>query len=157
MIEFTDLLGTRVELTFDLQQPMIAPRHVLLLLRKDDQWLLTKHQTRGIEFPGGKAEKNETIEDAVKREAYEETGVMIQKIHQFAQYIVHSEDPFCKAVFIAAVEKIDVNAPTYETAGALWMTTEQLDTCETLSFHMQDEGMKALRKWVEAHESKWNN
>lgn len=154
MLEFTDLLGTRVELAFDWRQQTIPPRHVLLLLRHEGCWLVTKHQTRGIEFPGGKAEEGETIEEAVIREAYEETGVTIHEIHQFAQYVVHSEKPFCKAVFTAAVKSIDEEAPTYETDGAVWMTAAQLDACKTLSFHMQDEGMRALREWVEMYEKK---
>lgn len=157
MYQFKDVLGTRVELTFDLQQQMIPARHVLLLLKHNHKWLVTKHTVRGMEFPGGKAEEGETIEAAVKREAYEETGVVIEHIKLFAKYVVYSEEPFCKAVFTADVQFIDIDAPTYETEGAYWFTTEQLDACEQLSFHMKDEGMTALRKWVEQYESERDN
>lgn len=157
MLTFKDALGTRVELTFDLREEMVPARHVLLLIQYQQKWLVTKHRTRGIEFPGGKAEKGETIEAAVKRETYEETGVVIDQLIQFAQYTVHSEQPFGKAVFTAKVIEINVDAPLYETEGALWLTTDQLDACEALSFHMKDAGMAALRKWVETNEIEWND
>ena len=35
----------------------------------------------------------------------------------------------------------------------MWMTSEELDQCEELSFLMKDTGMETLRKWVEEHES----
>ena len=55
-------------------------RHVLVVLKYKDKWLLTQHSNRGIEFPGGKAEEGETIEEAAIRETIEETGVTITNL-----------------------------------------------------------------------------
>ena len=54
----------------------------LSIVESNHKFLMIKHQ-RGINegyvnFPGGKKEPNETMEDCVKRETYEETGLMIK-------------------------------------------------------------------------------
>ncbi|MBD7907763.1 NUDIX domain-containing protein [Sporosarcina gallistercoris] len=149
MLSFDDLKGSRVELVFGEQE--LEARHVLVVLKYEGKWLLTPHKIRGVEFPGGKAEPGETIEQAAIREVMEETGVTVANLVKFAEYVVYTEPPFCKAVFTADVAGIDERAERFETDGALWFTDEQLDHCETLSFHMKDEGMKELRNWVEQH------
>lgn len=149
---FNDVEGGRVELTFGPNRYGMAARHVLLILKYEDKWLLTKHRTRGIEFPGGKTEQGESIEAAVIREAYEETGATITNSKQFAEYVVESNQTFCKAVFTADFVSIEENPTLHETEGAIWLTDEELDTCQTLSFHMKDTGMDLLRKWVEDDE-----
>lgn len=149
MLQFYDLNGTKVELAFRNDQHPIEPRHVLVVLKHEEKWLLTRHRERGIEFPGGKAEEGETIEAAAIRETFEETGVRIHRLQSIAEYVVHSTPPFCKAVFTAEVDSIDASAPLYETEGAYWLTSEELDRCQTLSFHMIGTGMEELRKRVE--------
>lgn len=154
---FTDLEGERVELTFGPNQNQMTATHVLLLLKYEGKWLLTKHRTRGIEFPGGKAEDREPIEAAVIRETYEETGVVITNVHQFAEYVVHSDPPFCKAVFTGEVVKIEKNPTLHETEGAVWFSDDELNTCEDLSFHMKDAGMEQLKRWIDSHEDEWDS
>lgn len=149
MYVFTDLKGGRVELTFGRNSYGMPARHVLLLLKYKGKWLLTKHRTRGIEFPGGKAEIGESIEAAVIRETYEEAGVVVANVSQFAEYVVHSDESFCKAVFTGKVVAIEEDPTLHETEGAVWFTDEELRTCDNLSFHMKDIGMEKLRKWVE--------
>lgn len=152
ILTFNDLNGTRVELTFGENRFGMPARHVLVVLKYNGKWLLTKHSIRGIEFPGGKAEVAETIEEAAIRETIEETGVTITKIVKFAEYVVQSDHPFCKAVFTAEVARIEENPVLHETEGAHWLSNSELDKCEELSFYMKDEGMAAIRKWVTAHE-----
>lgn len=149
MLTFEDLKGSRVELVFGEQE--LEARHVLVVLKHEGKWLLTTHKIRGVEFPGGKAEKGETIEDAAIREVMEETGVTVKNLVKFAEYVVYTDPPFCKAVFTADVVDIDEDAERFETDGALWLTGVQLDGCDTLSFHMKDKGMGELRSWVEQH------
>ena len=153
MLIFNDVNGGRVELTFGENQFGMPARHVLVILKHNGKWLLTRHLIRGVEFPGGKAEDGETIEEAAIRETIEETGVTITDLVQFAEYVVRSNITFCKAVFTGKVAEIDENPALHETEGAMWMTSEELDQCEELSFLMKDTGMEALRKWVEEHES----
>ncbi len=40
--------------------------------------LLIKHPQRGWEFPGGMVEPGETLQEALKREIFEETGINIE-------------------------------------------------------------------------------
>lgn len=152
MLTFEDLKGAKVELTFGPNSHGIESRHVLVVIKHDGRWLLTRHRIRGIEFPGGKAEPGETIEEAAIRETMEETGVAIDNIRSFAEYVVFTEPPFCKAVFTGDINGIEPDHTLLETEGIVWMTDEELDSCKELSFHMKDRGMEELRKWVETHD-----
>ena len=76
-VNFKDLNGAHVELTLGENRFGMDARHVLVVLKHKGKWLLTQHSIRGIEFPGGKAEDGETIEEAAIRETIEETGVTI--------------------------------------------------------------------------------
>ncbi|WP_381442314.1 NUDIX hydrolase [Sporosarcina koreensis] len=126
---------------------------MLVVVKHEGKWLVTRHSNRGIEFPGGKAEDGETIFDAAIRETIEETGVTISDLVKFAEYVVISNVTFCKAVFTGKVSSIEENPQLFETEGALWMTDEELDNCDELSFHMKDAGMAEIRKWVNAYAS----
>ena len=152
MLTFNDINGGRVELSFGKNRFSMPARHVLVVLKYKEKWLLTRHLERGVEFPGGKAEEGESIEEAAIRETIEETGVRITNVQNFAEYVVRNNITFCKAVFTGSVVEIDENPTLYETKGATWMTSEELDACDELSFHMKGTGMEALRKWVEARE-----
>lgn len=128
-------------------------RHVLVVIKHEGKWLVTRHTIRGIEFPGGKAENGETIVDAAIRETIEETGVTVTDLVKFAEYVVVSNLTFCKAVFTGKVSRIEENPKLFETEGALWLTDEELANCDELSFHMKDAGMAEIRKWVDAYAS----
>jgi 8-oxo-dGTP diphosphatase len=157
MINFQDLNGIQVELSFEKGLLPIKAMHVLVIAKFRGKWLLTKHPIRGIEFPGGKVEDNETLEEAAIREVLEETNVEINDIEWFAEYMVHDKNPFCKTVFIANVGYIHDKSTSFETDGALWLTTAELQNGENLSFHMKDQGMQAMLKKVNTYEGKWNN
>ena len=150
---FKDLQGAHVELTFGENRMGMEARHVLVVLKHDGKWLVTRHFVRGIEFPGGKAEEGETIAEAAIREAIEETGVTVTDLVKFAEYVVISNVIFCKAVFTGKVSSIEEDPQLFETEGALWMTDDELENCNELSFHMKDAGMAEIRKWVNAYVS----
>lgn len=153
VLEFNDVNGGRVELTFEDNQLGMEARHVLVVLKYNGKWLLTRHLIRGIEFPGGKAEEGESIEEAAIRETMEETGVTITDLVQIAEYVVRGDSTFCKAVFTGKVKRIDEQPTLHETEGAMWLTSDELDQSEELSFHMKGTGMEIIRKRVEDHEA----
>ena len=45
--------------------------------------LVFKHPTAGVQIPAGTVEKGEDLETAVKREAYEETGLKLVEIEEY--------------------------------------------------------------------------
>jgi ADP-ribose pyrophosphatase YjhB (NUDIX family) len=52
-----------------------------------------KNPPYGWAFPGGFVDYNESLEDAVRREAKEETGLEIELIRQFHTYSEPTRDP----------------------------------------------------------------
>lgn len=155
MFTFIDENGCKVDLRFDDGPFEIEPKHVLVFVYYEGKWLCTINKKRGIEFPGGKVEPGETLEEAAIREVYEETAVHISDLKWFAYYVVHDKVPFCKAVFTGKVERIDEFVEEYETLGMTWLTTEELINHPHLSFYMKDRGMKKMLQEVKHHERQW--
>lgn len=138
MFSFIDLNGYQVDLSFEPHEMAVEARHVLVLLQHKDKWLCTIHRQRGIEFPGGKAEVGETLEEAAIREVYEETGVVVNQLKWLAQYVVFADKLFCKAVYYATFLRQDEVDFDFETSGMLWLSEEELFSRSDLSFHMKD-------------------
>ncbi|MBO2536113.1 RNA deprotection pyrophosphohydrolase [Rummeliibacillus suwonensis] len=157
MFSYTDLNGNGCELSFKKNAFSIEPQHVLVLAKYNGKWLLTNHPKRGYEFPGGKVEQGETLEEAAAREVYEETGAKIENIEWLATYMVQEQIPFTKAVFTAIVQSVNMDHPNLETKGVLLLTEDELLANEHLSFHMKDLGMKKILEKVSEREDKWGN
>ncbi len=157
MFSFIDQHGIKVTLSFEKNTFPIPTKHVLVLANKNKKWLLTRNPKRGLEFPGGKVEKFETLEDAVKRESYEETGAILTNLEWFAEYMVHDSNPFCKSVFRATVLAIEPDVKKYETEGPVWMTLKEFKESTNLSFHMRDAGMAKMLEQVMSDESRRND
>lgn len=158
MISFQDLNGYDVQLSFEQDSFSIPSRHVLIVAKHKGKWLMTKHPKRGLEFPGGKLEKRETLVEAAIRETKEETNVDIVELEWLAEYLVLDDNnPFCKTVYIAKVGYINEEQTCFETEGTFWLSPEELTHSDYLSFHMKDDGMKAILKKVNEVENKWND
>ncbi len=124
MLEFIDAANQRVTLKFCAQHDVANGDHVLALPIYNKQLLLTDHQVRGIEFPGGKCEAGETSEAALHRELYEETGAVIEAVYYIAQYTVHANPaPFTKDVYVAIVSNIEDKTDYMETNGPVLVST----------------------------------
>jgi 8-oxo-dGTP diphosphatase len=113
---FKDILGGHVYFTFDKHLFSMHPQHVLVIPILNKQLLLTKHKERGWEFPGGKLESGETIEEAATRETWEETGANIIDLRQIGEYyVINGFRSFRKAVIHAQVKSVGERPRGYET------------------------------------------
>lgn len=150
-MEYKDLNGCTCRLFFEKGQSQIESRHVLVIGKYNGNWLLTSHSVRGLEFPGGKAEPDESLEQAAKREVFEETGASVNKLKWLAEYTVYTDKAFSKTVFTATIESLEKVA-WMETDGPVLVPDLVID--ENYSFLMRDEGMEAIIEKVKTVE-KW--
>ena len=138
---FLDVLGCKVNFSTEYHPFSSSPQHVLVIVYSPRGWVLTKHKERGLEFPGGKLEEGETIEQAAIREVWEETGAVIKKLHYIGQYAVEDRhNPFVKDIYFAQTESIETKKNYLETNGPVIL--EQLPNKfdeETFSFIMRDQ------------------
>lgn len=152
-MKYIDLNGIECELSFEKGSFPAPCRHVLVVCKFNGQWVLTKHKERGLEFPGGKAEPGESLQQAAIREVYEETGAVVAELEWLAEYRVNTEQPFCKTVFIAKALRVE-EISLMETTGIV--LKGKLEPDNSYSFLMRDDGMKAIMKKVE-HLGKWSD
>src|SRR5699024_3904893 len=107
MYKFTDYYRNKVHLSFDKEPFSKNPKHVWVICRHRNRWLLTKHPTRGIEFPGGKVEEGERAETAAIREVLEETGGVVKTLEYIAQYnVTGKKDTIIKNVYFAHIGQL---------------------------------------------------
>lgn len=153
MIQFTDKNGATVRLSFSDDTFQHEPNHVLVICQYRNKWLLTKHKKRGIEFPGGKREVGETIEDAARREVLEETGAKLNNLRQIGAYeVVDEQSTFTKAIFYAQVDVLTEQNHYFETSGPVLVSHEDLLSerlNENYSFIMKDKVIEQSLQYIE--------
>ncbi|MGN1402686.1 MAG: RNA deprotection pyrophosphohydrolase [Bacillus sp. (in: firmicutes)] len=138
--KYRDVQGNTVEFTDkpnSFQQPAT---HVLVLVHSSEGWIMTRHRVRGLEFPGGKQELGETLEETAIREVYEETGAVIDQPIYIGQYKVGEGDGvFIKNVYFAKAADRQMKDSYMETDGPCLLPN--LPACfldEEFSYIMQD-------------------
>ncbi|WP_062199349.1 RNA deprotection pyrophosphohydrolase [Massilibacterium senegalense] len=143
--QFHDFYENTVLLSFTDHPFARFPKHVWVICRYKNQWLLTKHKRRGYEFPGGKVEKNETTIDAAKREVMEETGGVVDSLTYLGQYKVDGKGAvIIKNIYFATIKKLTKQRTYYETNGPILLTElpTNIEDDSRFSFMMKDEVLK---------------
>ncbi|WP_210364822.1 RNA deprotection pyrophosphohydrolase [Bacillus sp. REN3] len=127
MEQFIDMNGAKVTLVFSENAFDRKARHILVICRYKNDWLLTKHKERGLEFPGGKVEEGETLEQAARREVLEETGAVLGKLESVGEYRVDDgKSPFVKRIFYGEAERLIIRDHYLETAGPVLVSGDLL-------------------------------
>ncbi|GIN60037.1 putative 8-oxo-dGTP diphosphatase YtkD [Robertmurraya siralis] len=141
MDTFKDFFGATVRLAFKKNSFSEAPRHVLVICEYQNEWLLTKHPVRGLEFPGGKVEPGESIEEAAKREVYEETGAKLESLQLIGEYEIENDtETFVKAIFYGKISHLEKRPHFHETEGPALINGNILEERfnDAYSFIMKD-------------------
>jgi 8-oxo-dGTP diphosphatase len=122
------------------KNPVVA---VIGVVKKESLYLLTKRRSPKSEwnkwqFPGGGLEFGEKIDEAVKRELKEETGVDVKITKRLDRVfeIIHEKDKFHGVFFVFLCQMIDKNQKikvNNEASDFGWFTKEgilQLDSLQ---------------------------
>lgn len=142
-IKFKDRDNNDVLLKFKEENDFADATHVLTIPIYTNKLLFTQHKKRGIEFPGGKVEVNETSQEAAIRELHEETGATVKEMHYIAQYHVARSDlySFNKDVYVVLVDFIEEKEDYLETTGpVLFATIEEIPDTDK-SFLLKDDAI----------------
>lgn len=152
MMNFNDYYGNVVQLSFEYLPFSIAPKHVWVICKYKDKWLLTIHKKRGFEFPGGKVEPGESPEEAARREVMEETGASISSLHYLGQYKVKAKlDLIIKNIYFAKIEQLHDRETFFETEGPILFEElpSNIRLNEKFSFIMKDKVLQESLKQIE--------
>jgi len=127
---------------------------VIGVVKKENQYLLTKRCSPKSEFnkwqfPGGGLEFGERIDEAVKRELKEETGVNIRIIKRMDRVfeIIREKDNFHGVFFVYLCEMTDENQKikiNTEASEYGWFTKEEILQLDSL------EGTKEMINEIES-------
>ncbi|WP_456277909.1 RNA deprotection pyrophosphohydrolase [Bacillus sp. AK128] len=157
MFTFTDHYKNEVLLSFQDHPFSNYPKHVWVICRYMDQWLLTAHSRRGLEFPGGKVEIGETAEEAAVREVKEETGGKVETLQYIGQYkVAGKEKTIIKNIYFAEVSTIEKQPTYFETHGPVLLPFLPSDLSQDgrFSFIMKDDvlnhSLHFIKKYVKS-------
>ncbi|MFC7063915.1 RNA deprotection pyrophosphohydrolase [Halobacillus seohaensis] len=142
MKTFYDYYRNQVNLSFEDHPFSNTPKHVWVICRFENQWLLTKHKNRGLEFPGGKVERGETADRAAVREVLEETGAEVDQLNYVGQYYVAGKGgTVIKNVYFATVSRLLDQHHYFETEGPVLLDQlpQSIKSNSLYSFMMKDE------------------
>jgi 8-oxo-dGTP diphosphatase len=148
---FKDEKGNKVRLSFQKDSFQAKSEHVLVISQFYDQWLLTQHKTRGYEFPGGKREEGETLEETARREVFEETGAQFTHLEFLGEYeVVNESENFVKTIFYGKVETLVLKEDYLETNGPILVGGDLLSLRfhDSYSFMMKDKVIEKSIKTI---------
>lgn len=121
------------------------------LIRDGKILLLKRTKTRQFwpglwEVPGGKVEKNETKEEAIRREFFEETGMKIKVIERCNEFsYIYVDEEAAETDFLVNSNGRGVRIDPQEHTEYGWFTMKDLEKLE-IDVQMKDSILKAFGK-----------
>ncbi|MGZ4112347.1 MAG: NUDIX domain-containing protein [Tumebacillaceae bacterium] len=146
----------RVCLTFDPSE-FVEAGYVLVFPFYEGRLLLTRHQKRGWELPGGTREVGEWPIQTAIREVYEETGAEIGAIEPLGQYVIESPgaETLVKTIYVAQVVAMHAIPDGFETEEARLFDEppawEQVRADERYSLILKDDVYRLALDAVRGH------
>ena len=153
-LTFIDFYKNKVELSFEKDYFSDNTKHVWVICKLNGNWLLTRHEDRGIEFPGGKVEEGETADEAAVREVYEETGGVVETLLKIGQYKVTAKhDIVIKNIYFAEISELVEKEHYFETNGPVLLKElpQKIKQNKQYSFIMKDDVLTHSLRWLEKH------
>ncbi|MCM2675371.1 RNA deprotection pyrophosphohydrolase [Alkalicoccobacillus plakortidis] len=150
MHTFMDAYQREVQLAFKKDPFSSMPKHVWVICMYKNQWLLTNHKKRGLEFPGGKVEQGESPLDAARREVFEETGASVKTIQYIGQYTI-SDQQICKNIYFAEIDDVEEQNNYFETEGPVLVNElpDQIAENQDYSFIMKDGVLQYCLEYIQ--------
>jgi len=102
-----------------------------VVIKQDNKYLLVQENSPGGKihelwnFPAGKVDEGETIEEAAIREAKEESGYEVELINKLDIFQAHAQTP-PKHVYEAQIIGGELAWPKDEILNAGWFTLEEI-------------------------------
>lgn len=117
VLHFPAAGGGFIQLTFDLAHADVeAARHVLVFPNYNHRLVMVRHQSRGLELPGGKVERGEQPMAAAVREVYEESGAVLKELRWIGQYSLRSKRfQLTKNIYYGEVLRLEPLPEGFET------------------------------------------
>lgn len=115
---------------------------VVCVSKYKEKWVYAKHKERGTwEIPGGHIEENESWEEALRREMYEETGAIELEIEPICLYSISTYGILCYAE-IKKFEKL----PDFEMEEIGFFDEEPKNLTYKESHHLFLETVKEIKQ-----------
>jgi A/G-specific adenine glycosylase len=101
------------------------------IISKGDQLLIAQRPAKGMlgglwEFPGGKQEEGETLEECIVREIREELGIEIEVVERLTS-VEHAFSHFSITLHAMAARYVSGEPQTLGCADWKWIAPEELD------------------------------
>lgn len=111
-------MNTKGNYQYDYPRPLVSVDAIIIDKKNKSKILLIKRKNFPFQnkwaLPGGFIEMNETLDESILREVFEETGLILDEIYQFSTYGDPGRDPRDRCitiVFYAFVDnEIDIRA-----------------------------------------------
>ena len=103
-----------------------------LILDEDGRFLLQRESNGKWEMPGGGLDHGESVEDGLRREVMEESGLTITKMAAQPSYFVtkkYKETWKSNVYYVCELENLDIT-PTEECEGVRFFSVEETDEVE---------------------------